>query len=79
MIFFKNNVKFEFPMVILVGIDTPYAKIKKFKNSKIQKGVTKIPKNYFFSKNNVKFEFPMLILVEIDTPCGKKNFSKFFV
>ena len=48
--FFKNNVKFEFPMVILVGIDTPHAKIKKIKISKIQKGVPKIPKNYFFPK-----------------------------
>ena len=41
MIFFKNNVKFEFAMVILVGIDTPHAKIKKFKNFKNPKRGTK--------------------------------------
>ena len=48
MIFFKNYVEFEFPMVIIVGIDTPYAKIKKIKNQKNHKGVPKILKNDYF-------------------------------
>ena len=54
MIFFKNNAKFEFPIVILVGFDTPCVKIKKFKKSKkLKRGFKNTQKWLFFKKNQI--------------------------
>ena len=76
-LFFKNNAKFEFLVVILAGIDTPYEKLKKIKILKKSKRGTKNNQKWLFFKNDPNLNSPWSFqLAGIDTPYAKiKNFK----